>query len=316
MLALYILLFIGFFALIYFMADVFIDNLKEICHKFEISPLIIGLLVIGIDLEELVASVFASINGLPYIAIGNVIGNSIISLTIGFGFPALIFKLNFEKVSIFYPILMVIMGSSILIGILVPFGLFYAGLFNISMFTYYLVRNLMKFKSTKDVEIYIVDEEEEENGEEEETTRKNIILIVISFILIFIGGQGLVLTAEIIIRVTLIAETFFGLVIISMLTNVEEFLLIYKSIKKKEPHIGIGGMIGKVFWNFGITFGVSSIILMTISGTLILMINCVMLIGVLFIFLSVSKKRSMHVLIGSILTNLFIIYLIINFLFI
>ncbi|NHI93569.1 MAG: hypothetical protein EAX96_13865 [Candidatus Lokiarchaeota archaeon] len=310
-----ILLFIGFFALIYFMVDVFIDNLKEICYKFDISPLIIGLLILGIDLEELVASLFSSINGLPYIAIGNVIGNSIISLTIGFGLPALLFKLDFEKVSLFYPSLLLAMGGSIIIGILIPFGLFYAGLFNISMFIYYVIRNLWKYKSTKDVEIHIVEEEEEE-GEEGQDTKKNIILIIISFILIFIGGEGLIITADLIIKATLIAETFFGLVIISMLTNVEEFLMIYKSIKKKEPQIGIGGMIGKIFWNLGITFGVSSLIIFNISGSLIIIYNWILLISILGIYLIIIKKGSMFRIIGTILTSIFVIFLILNFIFI
>ncbi len=302
------------------MVDVFIDNLKDICYKFNISPLIIGLLVLGIDLEELVASLFGSINGLPYIAMGNVIGNSIISLTIGFGLPALFFKLNFEKIALSYPFLLIIMGSSIILGILIPFGLIYAGIFNISMFVYYLIRNLRKYKNTKEVDIHIKDdevkEEEEESEEENEGTRKNIILVIISFILVFIGGEGLIISANYIMILTSIAETFFGLVIISMLTNVEEFLMIIKSIRKNEPLIGIGGMIGKIFWNFGITFGISSLILISISSSFIMIINLIMLIGVVLLLLFIVKKRSIHYGVGILLTCLFIGYLVFNFLFI
>ncbi len=302
------------------MVDVFIDNLKEICYKFNISPLIIGLLVLGIDLEELVASLFASINGLAYIAIGNVIGNSIISLTIGFGLPALFFKLNLEKIALSYPFLLIIMGSSIILGILIPFGLIYAGIFNISMFVYYLIRNLRKYKTTKEVDILIKDdeddEEEEEGEEKNEGTRKNIILAIIAFILVFIGGEGLIISANYIMILTSIAETFFGLVIISMLTNVEEFLMIIKSIRKNEPLIGIGGMIGKIFWNFGITFGISSLILITISNSFIMVINFLILIGVVILLLFIVKKRTIHYGVGILLTSLFIGYLVLNFIFI
>ncbi len=104
----YVLLFIGACFLIYFGADVFIDGLKDLCEKHNFSPFIVGLLILGVDPEESVASIFASIENLPHVAIGNVIGNTIIALAIVFGLPALFFSLTFESVPRFYPLLLCI----------------------------------------------------------------------------------------------------------------------------------------------------------------------------------------------------------------
>ena len=81
-LVLWILLFIGGYIIIYFAADVFLDNLKDLCLIYGLSAFIMGSLIIGIDPEESVASITAGAYGLPYIAVGNVIGNSMQKLRV------------------------------------------------------------------------------------------------------------------------------------------------------------------------------------------------------------------------------------------
>ena len=117
---LWILLFIVSYALIYYSADKFIDYLKDLSILLKVSPFLIGLLILGIDPEESIASIIAAINGLPYIAIGNVIGNSIISIAFCFSLPALFSNLEFEKIPIFYPLLIILSTLMILISFLLP----------------------------------------------------------------------------------------------------------------------------------------------------------------------------------------------------
>ncbi|MFX1314149.1 MAG: hypothetical protein ACFFHD_16300, partial [Promethearchaeota archaeon] len=78
------------------------DNLKELCLIYNVSPFIIGLIILGIDPEESIASIIAAINGLTYIAVGNTIGNSIIALTIPFAIPLFFYKVDFDSVSQYY----------------------------------------------------------------------------------------------------------------------------------------------------------------------------------------------------------------------
>ena len=124
MLFVWIPVFVLSYALIYFSADYFIDALKDLSRMMKVSPFLIGLLILGIDPEESIASVMAAINGLPYIAIGNVIGNSIISIAFCFSLPALFYKVKFDKISSYYPILMIFGVILILLnGILLSFNL-------------------------------------------------------------------------------------------------------------------------------------------------------------------------------------------------
>jgi Ca2+/Na+ antiporter len=86
----WISLFIGGYIIIYFAADLFLDNLKIICLIYNLSPLIIGMLILGIDPEESIASIISALNGLPYISMGNIIGNSIIALTLPFSIALMV----------------------------------------------------------------------------------------------------------------------------------------------------------------------------------------------------------------------------------
>ena len=146
-----------------------------------------------------------------------------------------------------------------------------------------------------------------------ESKSKKIILIIISFIFIFLGGELLIYAAEQIIIQTNIPETFFGLVIIAFITNVEELTLVIKSIKKKSVEIGFGGMIGKVIWNLTLTFGISAIFIMNLQFLWILFWNWLLLSIIIIYFNHLSRTQSLVRKDGIILTSLLISFLVINF---
>ena len=92
-----------------------------------------------------------------------------------------------------------------------------------------------------------------------------------------------------------IEEGVFGLVIIAAGTNVEEYMLLFKSIKRKTPEIGLGGLLGKIIWNNGITFGISLLLMSTTSAIpLTLLVNGILLVGVILpvlIIVSLNYKK-------------------------
>ncbi len=319
---LWILLFIVSYALIYYSADKFIDYLKELSILLKVSPFLIGLLILGIDPEESIASIIAAINGLPDIAIGNVIGNSIISIAFCFSLPALFSNLKFEKIPIFYPLLIILSTLMILISVLLPLNMLFVGVVSLFIFGIYLTRNLIKYKKSQTVDIIIEDDEDddeiEEKGENQEKSKINrkkailILKIFFFFIFIILGGEGLIFTTRHILSETGIDESFFGFIIIAFVTNVEEITLLFKSIKKNQTSIGIGGMIGKIIWNMGFTLGISALIIVEIPFTSAILYNSVLLLilGVYFAYLiykgHINKKD------GFILSLGFILFLMLN----
>jgi len=313
----WIIFFIGSYFIIFFAADIFLDNLKDICVIYNLSPFIIGMLVLGIDPEESIASIIAAINGLPYVSIGNVVGNSIIAMTLPFSLPLLFYTLKFKSLSRFYFILLYVLLINLLFSFVFNNFMFISGLISLGVYIIYFLRNLRHYSQEKDINTEAFEDDMKFNeGESIEYQRssklKKIFLASIGLVFIFLGGELLILSADQIIGILHIPEAFFGFIIIGFVTNVEELTLILKSIKKKAVDIGFGGMVGKLIWNLTITFGISGVIMTNIPFKLILLWNWLILVLIIVYFNLSSRREKLTKKDGLILLVFFSVFIIIN----
>jgi len=308
-------LFIGSYIVIYFAADLFLDNLKDLCLIYNLSPFIIGMLILGIDPEESIASIIAAINGLPYISFGNVVGNSIIAMTLPISLTVLIYPLKFKSISKFYFVVLYILLINLLFSFIFSGGMFVSGFIAIGMYIIYVLRNLKHHTQEKIGETLDYGEGKL-IGLEESSKMKKIILTSLGLVFIFIGGELLILSAGQIMDILHIPEVFFGFIIIAFVTNVEELTLILKSVKKEAVEIGFGGMIGKLIWNLTISFGISGIFIKNLSFEFILLWNWLILF-LLTLFLNFSSKKEQFIKRdGLIFMGFFVIFIAINVLFV
>ncbi|MFW9905821.1 MAG: sodium:calcium antiporter [Candidatus Thorarchaeota archaeon] len=297
----WILLFIIGYVIIYFFADYIIDLLEDLSEVYTISPVIIGMFILGVDLEESIVSLIAASNGFPYLSLGNLIGNTIIAVTIAFGLPALFLKFEFQQIPLFYYGLLLIGGISIMISMIVPQYLLLFALINLVLFVTYVIksvkvqnkyREFLSIKESNDQVNAIIATDDDE-GEED---RRLVIIfkVIFSLIVIFIGGETLVTSAEQLVLFTGLSETFFGLIIMAFVTNVEEFWLIVKSIQKGQAELGISAQIGKILWNTTLIFGICGVIIIQFEFKAIMVFSSIIcfIILVLLVFNLVRKNLS------------------------
>ena len=312
----WIILFIGGYIIIYFAADLFLDNLKIICLIYNLSPLIIGMLILGIDPEESIASIISALNGLPFISMGNIIGNSIIAMTLPFSIALMVKPIKIRPISSFYILLIFLLLFVIFLGLTFNIFLLSSGIVALLFYIVYFVWNIKHYSKkneSNDKQFNLTAVEKEIEVPHSNVKYKKIILIVIGFILIIIGGELLVYSAEKILEIIQISEAFFGFIIIGFMTNVEELTLVIKSIKKEATEIGIGGMIGKVIWNISITYGISSIIIMNITFNIVLILNMFILLLVFFLYSFFFKRQFLKRSHGVVLLLIFVLFLSLNF---
>ncbi len=276
-------------------ADALIDGIRDLSRELKLSGVILAILVMGVDLEETIASISAATNGLQDIAIGNVIGNSIISMSFSFAIPGLFHDISFKKIKPVYLTIMLVTSVIVFLGIalwnqlklfsglaLVAYGSFVAWNLSIVKKTKSDVlrleeeQNVVDLVSEADTDDNAIssrgkerqkeNDGEEEEEEEEEPLWQLVSLAILGILAIYFGSSLLISGTENILTETGVQEGFFGVVIVAAATNVEEYTLLFKSIKKKSVEIGLGAMIGKVVWNLGITFGISVLLLQNISS--------------------------------------------------
>ena len=80
------------FVLLFFGGEIVVRGAVALARRFEVSPLVIGLTIVGFgtSLPELLVSLNAALSGAPGIAVGNVIGSNLANMMLILGIAALI----------------------------------------------------------------------------------------------------------------------------------------------------------------------------------------------------------------------------------
>src|SRR6266566_9434144 len=74
-------------------ADWFLDGVGDLARTLGVSALVLGVVLAGLEPEEMLTAAIASARGAPTLAVGNVIGTNVTIVTVALGLSALIFPL-------------------------------------------------------------------------------------------------------------------------------------------------------------------------------------------------------------------------------
>src|SRR5215471_4106671 len=74
-------------------ADWFLDGAGDLARALGVSALVLGVLLAGLEPEEMLTAAIASVRGAPALAVGNVIGTNVTIVTAVLGLSALLFPM-------------------------------------------------------------------------------------------------------------------------------------------------------------------------------------------------------------------------------
>jgi len=302
------------YLVIYYFADIFIDNLKEISLLYKISPIIIGLFILGVDIEESIVSVVSAFNNLPYISIGNLIGNTIIAISISFGFPAIFLTIKTKKLPKYFMVILILLGFSVLIGITNTSLFYFSAIFNLFIYCIYVVLSIKHQKAFR-IELENDDDFEEENEMDEAHDHTKIIILKLffCFIFIFLAAELMIKSTEVLIDLTGLSESFFGLVIIAYVTNVEELFLIIKAVQKNQTEMGVSAEIGKIIWNISLIYGICGLIIKKFTFSAALFYSTLIFVFLIALLIFNLLKRNFNRYWGIFYIIILIFFIWLNF---
>src|SRR5437870_4124087 len=78
-------------------ADWFLDGVGDLARALGVSALVLGVLLAGLEPEEMLIAAIASARGAPTLALGNVIGTNVTIVTVALGLSALIFPTVIDR---------------------------------------------------------------------------------------------------------------------------------------------------------------------------------------------------------------------------
>ncbi len=252
-------LFAGFILLVW-SADRFVAGAASIARHLGVTPLVIGLTIVGFGTSapEIVVSIIASLQDKPGLAIGNAIGSNITNLGLVLGVTALICPLTIRSETIRreYPILLAIMLGALLLlldnhlgrldGILL--------LSTLVLITVWLVF-LSRHPSRTDPLIHEIEHEIPTLPFKHALgwTALGLILLIASSRILVYGATEIALWLG-------ISDLVIGLTVVAIGTSLPELAASVISALRKEPDIAIGNVIGSNMFNLLAVLGLPGLI--------------------------------------------------------
>ncbi|WP_456391785.1 calcium/sodium antiporter [Nitratifractor sp.] len=254
------LIFVVSLAALIWGADLLIAQSEKIALRFNISEYVIGatLIALGTSLPEMAASIAASLNHKPEIAVSNVIGSNILNITLVL---AMVFMMAreinphrdfFAKDSswaLFPVLIFVIMAMEN------QFSRFDGIVLLILMGAY-----LLFLKNSGPDILALEDEEIEEMEQASFVWPRVLLMLLVGFVLVIVGAQFTVESASSIARSLGVSEWVVGIIMISLGTSMPELIVSIVASLKGKADMAIGNIIGSNMANITVVLGSAAIV--------------------------------------------------------
>ena len=250
---------LGGFVLLVWGADRFVHGAAAFARNLGVSPLIIGLTIVGIGTSapEILVSAVAAWQGNPALGVGNALGSNITNIALVLGITALILPLNVQSQTLNreYPVMFMIMLLALWLlsdgelermdGIILLIGLVIMVIWMISL------GKREKF-----------DPLEAEFAQEIAfiSTGKALFWLAVGMVILLASSRILVWGSVNIAQAMGISDLIIGLTIVAIGTSMPELAASVMSVLKKEPDIAIGNVIGSNMFNLLAVLGLPGLI--------------------------------------------------------
>ena len=237
-------------------AELIIKESEKIALKFNIPEFIIGatLIALGTSLPEMAASIAASLDHKPEIAISNVIGSNILNITLVLASVFLIARKIlpnrdfFAKDSTWALVPVLVFILMILDGIISRFD---AVLLLLLMGAYLL----FLLQDAQSIPIEDIDEIDMDHFSWIHT----IPVLIGAFILVIVGANFTVESASEIAKSFGISEWIIGIVMVSLGTSMPELVVSISAAAKGKVDMAIGNIIGSNLANTTMVLGAAAL---------------------------------------------------------
>ncbi|NCF42243.1 MAG: calcium/sodium antiporter [Bacteroidetes bacterium] len=226
--------------------------------KLNLSKMVIGLTVVSFatSLPELLVSLNAALQGVPAIAINNVVGSNIANIGLVLGITAIcttvevdqsFYKFNWPSLVIFSLLLYFFLKTDNQLSSVEGWVLFSA----LSLFIYLLIKKSRTSLQELDSSIELSDKV---------SYFKILIWLVIGALALFFGADWLVDGAVVVAHKMGVSEAVISVSLIAVGTSIPELAASIIALIKNEKAISLGNLIGSNIFNIGSVLGLTSII--------------------------------------------------------
>jgi cation:H+ antiporter len=252
---------LGGLILLIFGADRFVIGAANIARNMGVSPLIIGVSIVGIatSAPEILVSSAAAIDGKTEIAIGNAIGSNIANIGMVLGLTALLKPIMISSKTLRQEYLLMFLSAIIAFSVLFNLDLSRVDsliLITILGFFIWWIIQMAKQSLYTDP---IVGEFEQELAIVTSLPR-SFTLTLIGLLLLLGGAELLINSSVAIANYFGLSDLVIGLTIIAIGTSLPELAASIMSVIKNEADIAVGNVLGSNMFNMLAVIGIPGLI--------------------------------------------------------
>ena len=241
---------IGLFLLIW-SSDKFVDGASSIAQNLGVSPLIVGMLIVGLGTSapEMLVSGAAALQGNSGLGLGNAIGSNIANITLVLGVTAIFFVLPVDS-RLLKKELPLVLASAVLAWVLMIDNYFSFSDAIILLIALTLVLSWMIVNAKKEAlrhDPLIADSIEE--LPEKLPLNHSVIWTVIGLVVLLVSAKTLVWGASGIASAMGVSDLVIGLTIVAIGTSLPELAATISSARKGEHDLAVGNIVGSNLFN-------------------------------------------------------------------
>jgi cation:H+ antiporter len=290
-----VLLIIGLVLLVW-SSDLFIDGAANVAKHMSISPLIIGVVVLGFGTSapEILVAILASLDNSPGLAIGNVIGSNIANIALVLGVTAIVAPI-IVKSSLLKREFPIVIGVSVVVYLLIldnnlnfVDGLILLALLIIVM-TWMIKANL-QLEGTDDP--MAEDTIKELSEHEDIPLKKSWVMLVGGLIVLILSAKLMVWGAIDIAHFFKVPDIIIGLTIVAIGTSLPELAAAITAAKKGESDLMIGNILGSNLFNLLAVMAMPALLAPSVMDKTTLAIDYPIMLLLTFAMLFVALPRN------------------------
>ena len=299
---------IGGLILLFVSGDTLVKGSVQLSRHFKLSTLVIGLTIVafGTSAPELFVSVKAAFDGVPDLAIGNVIGSNIANIGLIIGFVSVFMPIAVANKSIVKDwVVMNLATLMLLFSSWNGFITFWEGVSFALALVIYLVWSIVRVRKDRNVAVKVL--------APTMSGPKAFIYVVLAIVGLYFGAGLLVDGAREIALSWGVSDRVIGVSIVAFGTSVPELATSMIALYRKENDISVGNIIGSNIFNVWAVLGLTSLVtplpvydwIEVLSDVLISVFFAVLL----FLFILPLGRGVITRIKGAILLSLYFIYI-------
>ncbi len=299
-------------------ADWFLDGAGDLAQALGVSALVLGVLLAGLEPEEMLTAAIASARGAPTLAIGNVIGTNVTIIAAALGLSALITPMVIDRrvrrQALIATLVSIIPIVLLYLGVVTQLE----GLFMLIVFVGYTI---FLFRTDQEAVKRMAELETDDDDDEDDDDDDNqqprprlrwrpVLLTVGGLAAMAVGGPAIVEGALRLAQVVGLSQGAVGATIVSLGTGAEMIALGVSAARKKRSDILVGGILGSFAYNLLVTLGLAATIHSLPVDPHVTAIALPVMVGVHLVLLALIWYGKIPRVMGALLLGIYVAYVI------